>query len=205
MTQSPGRPRGVEDNQVLQQAMLLFWEKGYNAVSVRDLELATGLKTSSLYHRFQSKDGLFTAALLHYSERVIQGRIERHLQPGLGLAGIRDFLQSVYRQAGPYHACLLANSWVEVGDRIASAHVVMRGGIRQVRKALLQQLRYCRRQGELPAAAKPRLLADYVLMSLQGILLTARFETNKNKLDRMVACVMMSLPLIHLQRESQQP
>jgi len=201
MSTAVGRPRQFDDARVLQQAMMLFWEKGYEAVSVRDLEQATGLKTSSLYNRFHSRDALFVAVLQFYRERVIGARIARHLQPSQGLAGIHEFLRSTYRQPGPYHACLLANSWSEVSAEFVQARDVMRSGIREVRKALLQQLRTCRQQGELPADARCRVLADYLLMSLQGILLTARFETNKNRLDRMVECIMTSLPLIHLQRE----
>jgi len=38
--------------QVLESAMLLFWQKGYHQVSTRDLQNLTNLKTGSLYCAF---------------------------------------------------------------------------------------------------------------------------------------------------------
>ena len=56
-------------------AMLLFWQKGYEATSVKDLENATKLKTSSLYNTFGGKEQFFLNILKHYSNFVIGGRM----------------------------------------------------------------------------------------------------------------------------------
>ncbi|MPW19245.1 TetR family transcriptional regulator [Paraburkholderia sp. CNPSo 3157] len=53
------RPREFDENYVLQKALYLFWDKGYEATSLSDLLEATGLTKSSLYKAFESKEGLF--------------------------------------------------------------------------------------------------------------------------------------------------
>jgi len=53
-----------------------FRRKGYQGVSVRDLEDATGLKMGSIYNSFGDKAGLFDAAFAHYNRVVLQRRIE---------------------------------------------------------------------------------------------------------------------------------
>ncbi|MFP3646047.1 TetR/AcrR family transcriptional regulator [Paraburkholderia sp. SIMBA_054] len=53
------RPREFDENHVLQKALYLFWDKGYEATSLSDLLEATGLTKSSLYKAFESKEGLF--------------------------------------------------------------------------------------------------------------------------------------------------
>ncbi|MYR98817.1 MULTISPECIES: TetR/AcrR family transcriptional regulator [unclassified Streptomyces] len=51
---------------VLEAAMLLFWEQGYEATSLAQLREATGLSSASLYGAFDSKEGLFEKAVEHY-------------------------------------------------------------------------------------------------------------------------------------------
>lgn len=63
----------------------------FDATSVRDLELATGLKAPSIYKAFGSKSGLFEAVLDRYCRDVVDRRVSEHLRPECGLAGIRSF------------------------------------------------------------------------------------------------------------------
>jgi TetR/AcrR family transcriptional regulator, transcriptional repressor for nem operon len=44
---------------VLDRAMVLFWKRGYEATSIRDLLTATGINRGSLYATFGDKKRLF--------------------------------------------------------------------------------------------------------------------------------------------------
>lgn len=70
-----GRTQAFNTTAVVQAARDVFWDKGYEAVSVSDLEQATGLGRSSLYHAFESKRGLFNAAIEDYLDTVIRPRL----------------------------------------------------------------------------------------------------------------------------------
>ncbi|AOW89864.1 MULTISPECIES: TetR/AcrR family transcriptional regulator [Streptomyces] len=61
-----GRPRTFDMEAVLEAAMLLFWEQGYEATSLAQLRETTGLSSASLYGAFGSKEGLFEKAVEHY-------------------------------------------------------------------------------------------------------------------------------------------
>lgn len=54
--------------QVLQNAMQVFWERGYNATSMQDLVDATRLNRSSIYNSFGGKMELYQASLNKYLE-----------------------------------------------------------------------------------------------------------------------------------------
>ena len=54
------RPREFDEDYVLDQALHVFWDKGYDSTSLADLQEATGLTKSSLYKAFESKEGLGT-------------------------------------------------------------------------------------------------------------------------------------------------
>src|SRR5436309_14966603 len=43
---------------VLAHASRIFWEKGYEGASMRDLSRATGMSLAGLYHYFESKEEL---------------------------------------------------------------------------------------------------------------------------------------------------
>ena len=50
--------------------MQLFWEKGFEGTSKRELMEATGIASQSLYNAFGDKRALFLAALEHYAESM---------------------------------------------------------------------------------------------------------------------------------------
>jgi len=57
-----GRPRKFDRDQALQQALNVFWEKGFEAAQIADLTAAMGLNPPSFYAAFTSKEALFHEA-----------------------------------------------------------------------------------------------------------------------------------------------
>lgn len=54
---------------ILYEALNLFSMKGFDAVSVREIARAVGIKESSLYNHFAGKQELFDTIIQHYTER----------------------------------------------------------------------------------------------------------------------------------------
>lgn len=63
-----GRHRNFNENNALEQAMFIFWEKGYAGTSLSDLTEAMGINKPSLYATFGNKESLFIKAMNHYTE-----------------------------------------------------------------------------------------------------------------------------------------
>jgi TetR/AcrR family transcriptional regulator, transcriptional repressor for nem operon len=194
-----GRPRIVELDEVVLAAMACFREHGYDATSVRDLELATGLKAPSIYKAFGSKAGLFDATLDRYRRDVVDRRVIEHLRPELGLGGIRSFFTSTYSvEPHPTHGCLLTNSAIEFSmiERRAQRKVVR--GIGTIREALAAQLRSAQVIGELPDDLDIDAAADIVLVLYEGMLALARTgRTLKVDFDRLVNATLQHLSTPH--------
>lgn len=54
------------DEIVVDRATSLFWQKGYSSVGMRELQQALDMRPGSIYHRFNSKEGLFKRVIEHY-------------------------------------------------------------------------------------------------------------------------------------------
>lgn len=61
------RPREFDEDKVLDQITMLFWEKGFESTSLDDVISVTGLKKGSLYSCFGNKEKLFRLALDRYA------------------------------------------------------------------------------------------------------------------------------------------
>ena len=62
-----GRVREFDEEKVLDAAMQLFWEKGYEATSLSDLTSRMGIQRPSIYSAFGDKKELFETALRKYT------------------------------------------------------------------------------------------------------------------------------------------
>ncbi len=70
-----GRTQTFDTSDAVRSARTVFWEHGYEGASMPDLERATGLGRSSIYHAFGSKKGLFDAVLTSYLGEIIRPRL----------------------------------------------------------------------------------------------------------------------------------
>ncbi|AMB87614.1 TetR family transcriptional regulator [Pseudomonas agarici] len=75
------RPREFDENEVLQAALQVFWEKGYEGTSLSDLLEAMGLTKSSLYKAFSSKEALFRRVVERYYRDFLGFRQEALAEP----------------------------------------------------------------------------------------------------------------------------
>jgi TetR/AcrR family transcriptional repressor of nem operon len=70
-----GRTKTFADTDAVFAAREVFWNSGYENTAIGDLEVATGLNRSSIYHSFGSKRGLFDAAVESYLDDVVRPRL----------------------------------------------------------------------------------------------------------------------------------
>ena len=64
-----GRQRAFDKQQALDEAMQVFWKKGYVGSSLSDLTSSMGINKPSMYAAFGNKEQLFVQATEHYLEQ----------------------------------------------------------------------------------------------------------------------------------------
>ena len=88
------RPKNYQRETVLEQALEVFWSKGYAATSLSDLIEATGLNKRSLYNEFGNKEEMFLAVLGHYQNQR-KAVLELLTHQPLGMHNIHKVLRAM--------------------------------------------------------------------------------------------------------------
>ncbi|HWX55699.1 MAG TPA: TetR/AcrR family transcriptional regulator [Verrucomicrobiae bacterium] len=77
LTDDRGTPRDRRLAKVLEHATRIFWEKGYEGASMRDLSRATGMSLAGLYYYFASKEELLYLIQKHTFTTIMEQLRER--------------------------------------------------------------------------------------------------------------------------------
>jgi TetR/AcrR family transcriptional regulator, transcriptional repressor for nem operon len=179
------RPKAFDQDRVLTAAMFCFWQHGYTATSMKDLEYATGLTPSSLYNSFGSKDELFLDCVDHYIDNVVRKRIHRFLESDDPVLGIKQFVEDCFIGKNSNHSigCLLTNSATELGPHDRSVQQKVSLGMRLVQKALHKSLERAQQKGQLSEQFDSAQKAIHIGLLLNGMLVTAKVAKNNSWLD----------------------
>ncbi|MFW0784756.1 helix-turn-helix domain-containing protein [Gordonia sp. CPCC 206044] len=126
-----GRTPGYQQAEVIAAARNLFWKKGFDAVSVAEVERATGLSRSSVYHAFGSMRGLFDAAVQEYLDTIVRPRLrplrthevaddalERHVRD------LAAWIEHLDDATDPTGCLLVGTAATSLGDDAAIREVV---------------------------------------------------------------------------------
>ena len=172
------RPRGFDEDKVVQKALALFWERGYDAASITELEKATGLSRISIYSTFKDKEGLFLRALELYHnnatrvfEKIAQGKLEDIERFFEWFA--RPFSASASNQFG----CIMVNTVSDGWQDETNVHEKVGAYRTMLLSAYTRALQNARENGEMEAADKDIAdRAEFLVGAQWGAAAVVRFH-----------------------------
>ncbi|SHF09215.1 TetR/AcrR family transcriptional regulator [Streptoalloteichus hindustanus] len=171
-----GRTKQFDPDVALRAAMELFWRKGYEATSMRDLVECLGLGQGSIYGAFGGKRELYLKAVERYVEDARESLVTRLSTPGSPLEAVRGLVRYYAETAlsdAERRGCLLTNTAVELpADEGAGRHV--ESGMEAMEVLIAATLTRARAAGELPADRDPVALARFLVTLFQGIRVMAK-------------------------------
>jgi TetR/AcrR family transcriptional regulator, transcriptional repressor for nem operon len=188
-----GRPREFDEGALLDTAMRLFWDRGYERTAIGDLVAATGVLRGSLYAAYGDKRALFLATL----DRYRQGWRAMMALPAEGpvLPALRAMLLGAVRASAAEggRGCLVGNTIGEGMACDAAVREALRGTLEEVAADLAAALRRGQAAGELSAARPAEAQAWLVLAVLEGALLLARAGCPAAALEAMIEAALDGL------------
>jgi AcrR family transcriptional regulator len=119
---------------VVEAATYVFWEKGFAATTLSDLEAATGVDRSTLYNSFDGKTGIYRAATDAYVDGAEETMFEPLYMGANGLADVVEFLDRLHANLGSGsnpRGCLIVNDMASAADADARTRYLRRlqGGL----------------------------------------------------------------------------
>jgi len=193
-----GRPRKVDLESALETLMNVFWENGFEATSMNDLSVATGMAKPGLYAAFGDKEQLFCAALTRYFDMSGQLLLDDLAQPQDTLAtAVRRFLETIadalVDETKP-DGCFITNSVVECTHYAPSLADLARDFDAKRRKGLLDRFQRARREGELSEEAEIEALADFFSGQALAMAVMGRAGTDRATFERFIDVAMKVIP-----------
>lgn len=171
-----GRSWGFDREQALEQAMLLFWERGYSGASYKALLSAMAVPhPQSLIAAFGPKAKLFEAVLAAYWEHRL-GPVLACLDaddPVAAFDGLLDRAARLYAAASPARGCLILTSLVNGRPEDAEVSPLVAAYRARISDAIAGRLARAAADGHLSPTLVPAL-TELTLTTLSGMALRAQ-------------------------------
>lgn len=176
--------RRFDTDDVLENAMRVFWRHGYEATSISDLTDATGLGRGSLYGAFEDKETLFLAALERYLKKSRETWGAALDVPDIrdAMRGMLDVLIDTLTRDDSEAGCFLILASMTGEERSSRIRRRILRAFAEEERALYDRLRRAEREGALPKGSDPQKLARFFVAQGRAIGVTARWNTDANVL-----------------------
>lgn len=108
------RPKSYVRQEAVEKACKAFWEHGFQALGVREIERLTGLNQFAIRAEFGGKEGLYLEALKFYCDAAISTALAPLEDGGIDqiIAFLRGLVDSGSVTSSPW-GCLIVNTGIE--------------------------------------------------------------------------------------------
>lgn len=190
------RPRAFDEEQALDAAMQLFWEKGYEATSLSDLTSRMGIQRPSIYSAFGDKKELFEAALRKYT-RYHSSYVRSRLQHA---ASVKQAFRSLFEgvvaeqyEGGANRGCFCINVMVELAPHDAKFEILTREHQMYLAALFEETIERGIRSGELAEDIQAKALAETLVVSLIGLTVLMKSRPERSFAEHAVETILSLL------------
>ncbi|MDC9588213.1 TetR/AcrR family transcriptional regulator [Xenorhabdus sp. XENO-10] len=187
-----GRPLSFDRDTALQQAMELFWAKGYEGTQLVDLTAVMNINPPSFYSAFGSKKKAFYAAVELYIKTVGAKVMVGLNEAGSIREGVRSMLECSVDVATSNRAggCLLILGIVHNSQENEDVYAYLKTVRKNTLAVIYHRIEKGIEDGELSNEIDARKLASYFFGVMQAISLQARDGASKDELMDLIEPAM---------------
>jgi AcrR family transcriptional regulator len=189
----------------LEKAVYLFWQRGYHATSMKQIEQALDMRPGSIYAAFGSKDRLFSEALDAYAEKGSSelGALLAEQVPIID--ALQDYLRNIAiachpGSSEPSRACMLVKTLLEASYTHSSIADQANGLLCDIERSIAATLERARERGELKPGTHCQRLARLIQAQIMGLRAFAQRETSAEQVSELaddMAALLESYRAIH--------
>lgn len=187
------RPVEFNKSEVLDKALEVFWEKGYEATSLSDLIDAMALSKSSFYNTFESKHQIFTEALRRYNECMTSPLRQALDDSPSGLEFIRAVFKEIIDPAESsmgLKGCLLMNTASEFAQNDPEIGKIVDLGLSQIERIFFSAIKKAQKLDEIGSDKQPEELAIFLVNNMSGLKTMVKAGIKPGKLRHIVSTIV---------------
>ena len=178
-----------DEQNALENAMNLFWMKGFNGTSMDELTKVTGLSRSSIYNSFGDKQTLFIQCLNFYKDSLLdtvthaQEKLKSPLKKieMVFRLSIDSLLKDKDRKG-----CLIVNTTTELANIEEGILIFMKEYEEQIESLFQNWIKEGQQSGEISKSFSSLALARHLFNSYSGIKIIAQTTNDRKTLDDIV-------------------
>jgi AcrR family transcriptional regulator len=192
----PGRPRNFDPEKALDQALKVFWAKGYEGASLPDLTAAMGINRPSLYAAFGNKQSLFKKALDRYINGHASYMHDALAQPTARAVAEKLLHGAVQNLTDPNNprGCLAVQGALACGDDADCMRKELIRHRESLVTALRDRLSRAKKENDLPRESNPADLARYLATVLHGLSVQATGGASRKDLQKVASLALQAWP-----------
>lgn len=175
--------------EAVRKAAYLFWEKGFHATSMRNLQDQIEMHPGSIYAAFGSKEGLFREALQWYVSTSIERLSACAASQVSPLSALKQFVKEIvlgFKHDAPSEMCMLVKTISELTEDNAALLTEAKRLFSVMEDGFADLLSQAQAQGELDPEKDVRRLARLLQMQLIGLRVYTRANTNDERIVEMI-------------------
>ena len=179
-------------DQLLSGGLETLHRQGFHGSAVQDITNAAGLPKGSFYNYFDSKESLALEVIDRYGEevRALAGVLsDESLSPVERLRRYFALLATRLADRNYERGCLIGNFSNELADQSRLIRDRLSSNFAAWSRAIETCIRDGQKAGEISRDMDPRVLADFLLNSLEGAILRTRVEKDSSPLDHFMTLV----------------
>jgi TetR/AcrR family transcriptional regulator, transcriptional repressor for nem operon len=177
--------KGDETRQrIVAQAATLFNQRGFEGGSISELMKATGLEKGGIYRHFSSKEELAAEAFEYAWKEALDARMRDLDTVQNSVDKLKQFTTNfVRRRSSVPGGCPLLNTAIDADDGNPVLRECALKGLRAWRDRLSTIVNTGIKRKEIRRNVNPGRLATLIIASLEGALMIARLERDREALE----------------------
>jgi len=190
------RKKEFDEEELLEKAVNLFWNKGYYATSAQDLVDGLGISRSSLYSTYTDKRTLFTKSLKRYQDKQTRAVLTILGNADDIHAVIKQIFDSIIQESltdDLTKGCFMVNTAVELSSHDPEIKELVRLNNNSVVDALTDAIKKGQQIGQINAESDANALAVFIFNTISGLRVSARAGANQKSLQDIAKITLRSL------------
>jgi AcrR family transcriptional regulator len=192
-----GRPKTFDRSVALNEAMRLFWQRGYIGTSFDDLIDAMGISPSSFYNTFGSKERLYQEAAEAYaaqSRKWFAAELGAATDTKTAFRGLlKKGAYEITREDQPV-GCMISLACIQVPPALEPVRQLMAGYRCGAEAAMAERIRRGIEESDVPNSTNVQALAAFYSALSRGMAVLARDGATRERLLEIVDIGMQAWP-----------